>query len=245
MLQTVTISSEDILQQVKLSSQIPDLIKKIVTCKLIDEVAAKEGITVKTEEIQEAANQMRLINNLHTADDTWAWMQKYSLSLDDFEEMICTNILSWKLATHLFADKIEPYFFENQLEYAGAIIYEVVLDDEDLAIELFYSLQEGEISFTEVALQYIQNKELRRCGGYCGILRRADLRPEISANVFAAKPPQILKPILTAKGYHLILVTEIIQPKLDDQLRLQIASNLFNAWIEKQIEAIEVVTKLN
>jgi len=36
-------------------------------------------------------------------------------------------------------------------------MYEVVLDDEDLAMELFYALQEGEISFPE-AYQYIQDK---------------------------------------------------------------------------------------
>jgi len=31
-------------------------------------------------------------------------------------------------------------------------MYEVVLGDEDLAMELFYALQEGEISFPEVAI---------------------------------------------------------------------------------------------
>jgi parvulin-like peptidyl-prolyl isomerase len=50
-------------------------------------------------------------------------------------------------------------------------------------------------------------------------LRRKELKPEISAAVFAAAPPQVLKPILSAKGLHLILVEEIIQPQLDDKLR--------------------------
>ena len=53
-------------------------------------------------------------------------------------------------------------------------MYEVVLDDFDLAMELFYALVEGEMSFHEIAHQYIQDTELRRKGGYRGILKRAD-----------------------------------------------------------------------
>jgi len=45
------------------------------------------------------------------------------------------------------------------------------------------------------------------------------MKPEISAVVFAAKPPQVLKPIVTSKGVHLILVEEIIEQKLTDMLR--------------------------
>lgn len=79
------------------------------------------------------------------------------------------------------------------------MIYEAVLDDEDLALELFYAIQEGEINFQEVARQYIQDTELRRCRGYRGIRYRKDLKPEIAAAIFAATPPQILKPIVTQK----------------------------------------------
>jgi parvulin-like peptidyl-prolyl isomerase len=69
------------------------------------------------------------------------------------------------------------------------------------------------MSFHEVAYQYIQDTSLRRSRGYRGIVRRKDLKPEISAAVFAAKPPQLLKPIVTSSGVHLILVEEIIQPR--------------------------------
>jgi parvulin-like peptidyl-prolyl isomerase len=130
------------------------------------------------------------------------------------------------------------------LDYAGVVMYEVVLDDEDLAIELFYGIQEGEMSFYEVAHQYIQDTELRRKGGYRGIVRRKELKPEISAAVFAAKPPQVLKPIVTSSGVNLILVEEIIQPELDDKLSSQIMFNLFDEWLQQQIEQVEFNVKL-
>ncbi|MFM7908309.1 MAG: peptidylprolyl isomerase [Microcystis sp.] len=92
------------------------------------------------------------------------------------------------------------------------------------------------MSFNDVTDKYIQDKELRRQGGYLGVQRRQDLKPEISAAVFATKPPQLLKPIVKAKGISLILVEEIIQPELDYKLRFQILSDLFSGWLKHQIE---------
>jgi parvulin-like peptidyl-prolyl isomerase len=244
MSQAITISSEDILHQVKLSCQIPSIVEGIVTHKIIASAADEAGIKVETEELQKAADSIRLMGKLKSADDTWAWLQKHGLSLDDFEEVIYNNVISGKLAQHLFVDKVKPFFVEHQLDYAGVVMYEVVLDDEDLAIELFYGIQEGEMSFYEVAHQYIQDTELRRKGGYRGIVRRKELKPEISAAVFAAKPPQVLKPIVTSSGVNLIFVEEIIQPELDAKLASQIMFNLFDEWLKQQIEQVEFNVKL-
>lgn len=245
MSQAITISAQDILQQVKLSCQIPSIVEQIVTRKVVRDAAAEAGIKVEAEELQQAADHIRLISKLKTADETWEWLKKNCLSLDDFEEMVYTNVISGKLAQHLFGDKIEPWFAEHQLDYAGAVIYEVVLDDEDLAMELFYALQEGEMSFPEVAHQYIQDTELRRRGGYRGVVRRTEMKPEISAAVFAAKAPQILKPIVGAKGVYLIWVEEVIKPQLNDKLRYQIISDLFQGWVKHQIEEAEALTNLD
>lgn len=236
MSQTITITNEDILQQVKLACKFPEIIEQILIHKIIENTAIEAGIKVKMAELQKAADQFRLINKIENAHDTWAWLEKHSLSLDDFGKIFHTNLLAKKLAQHLFADKVEPYFFEHQLDYAAVVMYEVVLEDEDLVLELFYAVKEGEMSFYDVAHKYIPDTELRRKGGYQGILRRKHLKPEISTAVFAAKPPQVLKPIVSSKGIHLILVEKVIHPQLDDKLRHQIISDLFIAWVKEKAE---------
>ncbi|MCA2694086.1 MULTISPECIES: peptidylprolyl isomerase [unclassified Microcystis] len=235
MSQSITITAEDILKQVKLSLKTSELIEAIITRKMIANTAEEVGIKLEAEDLQEMADKYRKMYKLLSEEDTWAWMKKNHLSLDDFEEFVYYQGLASKLAVHLFADKIEPYFYEHQLDYAGVVMYEVVLEDEDLAMELFYSIQEGEMSFYDVAHKYIEDKELRRKGGYRGILYRKDLKPEISAAVFAATPPEVLKPIVTSKGVHLILVEEIIERKLDNWLRNKIAGDLFNDWVSNSL----------
>jgi parvulin-like peptidyl-prolyl isomerase len=239
MSQTIVITKDDILDRVKLTYKVPEIVEQLVACKVIADAACDAGIEIETKELQQAANQIRLVNQLKSAEDTWKWLEKNGLTLDEFEKMVSLNLLSAKLAQHLFGDRVERYFFERQLDYAGAIMYEILLDDEDLALELFYAIKEGEMSFYDVAHQYIQDTELRRKGGYQGTVRRQGLKPEISAAVFSAKPPQLLKPIITAQGAHLIFVEEIIQPQLDATLRYQILSTLFSNWLQQQSKEYE------
>ncbi len=241
MSQAITITKEDILQQVKLSAKIPEIVKQIVSRKVTIAAVEEAGIKAETEELQKTADLLRLTSKLTSAKDTWQWLEEHGLSLDDFEEIVYNGVLLSKLSQHLFLNKIEPYFFENQLNYVGVVMYEVILDDEDLALELFYAIREGEMSFYDVAHKYIQDTELRRKCGYLGILHRKDLKPEISAAIFAANPPQFLKPIVTSKGVHLILVEELIQPDLNEQLRTHIISDLFSEWLKQQIEQYEVI----
>lgn len=239
MSQIYTIHPDEIIHQIKLSCQIPAVVEGILTRKIIMDAAQEAGIKAEPEELQQAADNLRLISNLHSADATWAWLQKHSLFLDNFEELVYYTVISAKLTEYLFADKVEAFFVKHQLDYAQVVMYEVVLDDLDLAMELFSAITEGEISFPSVAHQYIQDTEARRSGGYKGTLNRTDLKPEISAGVFAATPPQILKPIVTSRGVHLIFVEEIIQPELDEMLRSKILSDLFDEWLKQQIEQWE------
>lgn len=245
MSEVITICQEEIFQQIKLSCQIPSVIEGLLTRKVIARAVEEQGIEVEPEELQQAADNFRLLSNLHSTDATWLWLQKHSLSLDEFEKLVELSVTYSKLAQHLFAAQVAPFFIEHQLEYHQAVVYEVVLDEEDIAIELFYALQEGEINFHEVARQYNQDPELRRRGGYLGRLPRTKLKPEISAAVFAASPPQIIKPILTSSGAHLILVEELLQPELNDILRREIISDLFSEWLKQQLETFEVEVDLS
>lgn len=245
MSQSISITNKEILQQVKLSSKIPDIIEGIVNRKIIENAAVEFGIQAETEELQKTADTLRLVNQLNSAADTWKWLEKQGLSLDEFEKIVQNTVISAKLANHLFGNKVEQYFYENQLEFTSAVIYEVIVDDEDLALELYYAIKEEEMSFYDVARQYIQDKELRRKGGYLGIVHRKDLKPEISPAVFASKAPQLLKPIITSKGAHLIFVEEIMQQELDNQLRFKILSDLYTAWLKQQVQQVEVVHNFN
>jgi parvulin-like peptidyl-prolyl isomerase len=236
MTEQLTISAEDVLQQVKLSGQLGAVKNAIALRHLIQTTAVEQGIEVTPEEIQTCADEFRTANNLERTEETLAWLQRRELGVEDFEAMIHLSVLQSKLAKHLFADQVDTYFATHQLDYVTVAIYEVVLEDEDVALELFYSLKEGETTFFEVAQNYVQDTELRRRGAYRGILKRADLSAEVSSAVFASAPPQLLRPILTANGIHLIYVDEILQTELNKEVRHEILFSLFFEWSKQELK---------
>lgn len=240
MSQILTLSSKDLYDHLRFLCQIPVVSKKIVQCEVITRAATEAGIIVEPKELQPAADSWRLMNQLDSVEATKLWLARHHLSLEEFEELIYTTVLSDKLAQHLFGDRVESYFIDYQLDYMQAVMYEIVLDDRGIAMELFYAINEKETSFFEAAYQYIQDTELSRRGGYRGRVFRKDLKPEISAAVFAASPPQILKPIVTSSEVHLIRVEELIRPQLDNVMRQKIISELFNAWLVQKIQQFEV-----
>jgi parvulin-like peptidyl-prolyl isomerase len=239
MSQSPLISSDEILQQLKVSCQFPTIVESVMARKIVTQTAQAQGIQIEPVELQKAADSFRLKNNLSSAKATLAWLQKYLLSIDDLESLVQYTVLSAKLADRLFKNKVEPYFAERQLDYTQVVLYEVIFSSLDLAMELFYAIQEQEITFTEVARQYVQDPEQRRRGGYCGLLTRKDLKPEISAAVFAATPPQVLKPIAIGKRAHLVWVEEILPSTLDEVLRQQILSELFADWLQQQTAKLD------
>lgn len=245
MSQHLKISASDIISSIKLSCQIPDVIKAIASKAIITQVAREAGIEVTPEEIQQEGDKLRLEKKLVKAKDTWSWLEKHHLSVNEFEELVHHKALSLKLARHLFAPHVEKYFYENRLNYELAATYEVVFENRDLALELFYAVSEGEVTFAEIARQFIQEPELRRAGGYKGLQSRKSFRPEIAAAVFAATPPEILKPISTPSCVYLIWVEEIVPPVLDEELQSKIITEMFSDWLNQEIEVMEISTQVD
>jgi parvulin-like peptidyl-prolyl isomerase len=237
--QNLTINQQHIVKELKLSGKLYEIVEEFIGRQVITDTAAQLEIKASSDELQKAADDFRLSHQFYHAKDTWEWLEKQSLSLDDFEEIIHYRLITFKLGYHLFQEKIEAYFVENQLDYIQIVMYEILLNDEDLAMELYLAIENKEVSFYEVAHQYIDDIELRRGGGYRGVLSRGDLKPEVSAAVFAANPPQLLKPITTSSGIHLILVEEIIKPQLTEDLAYKIGVDLFDQWIKLKVQEVE------
>jgi hypothetical protein len=240
--QQLTLTLNDVIQQVKTRLLIPNLVENVVQQRVILQAAAEEGITISTEELQKAADAMRTANNLLSAQSTLTWLERHHLSIEDFEDIAYYTLVQQKLAQKVCASQVEAYFAAHQLDYAIAVIYEVKIEDHDLAMELFYALTEGDIDFLSIVHQYLEPANRLR-GQYRRIVRRRDLKPNFSAVIFAAQPPTVLKPIRVDRQSHLIYVTELIEPELTAEVRQQIMEQLFQEWLRQKSK--QVVVQMN
>jgi parvulin-like peptidyl-prolyl isomerase len=237
------ITTENILEQLKISRKIPEIIEQILTRRIVRAEAEKLGIKVEIPELQEAADLFRVKNRLISARITEKWLEINQLSLDEFETIVHLELLSDKLKQVVLKDKVEQHFYQHQLDFDRVVISEVILTNKELAAELYYAIREGEISFQDVATKYITDPELKHKGGYLGQIKRKDLNSGLRSIFSVTSYPQVVKPIATAQGFHLIWLEEKIDAKLEPDIYEEIQSQLFTEFLRENI--MNLVSTIN
>ena len=231
----INIESEAIVDFLKQEMHLKEVCQKILYQQIIERVAQEKNITVTSEEIQAEADKIRQEKHLEKASDTIAWLTDQMVTADDWEKEICTRLLAQKLAHHLFDKEGEKFFAQNRLDFEQFSLYQIVVSSERLAQELFYQLEEEEISFYEAAHLYDIDKKRRQLCGYEGKLYRRSLKPDIAAVVFGASEREIVGPLKTEQGYHLFMIQEFIQAELTPQKRQEIINDLFKEWLVSEL----------
>uniref|UniRef100_A0A832M1V0 peptidylprolyl isomerase n=1 Tax=Oscillatoriales cyanobacterium SpSt-402 TaxID=2282168 RepID=A0A832M1V0_9CYAN len=229
------IESEEIISTLKKNIQIKEICQKIIYQRIINRAVEERGISVTPEDIQTVADQHRYENRLFRASDTFAWLTDQLITAEDWEAGIRDRLLAEKLAQCLFASEAKKYFAEHQADFDQVSLYRLVVPYEKLAQEIFYEIQEGEISFYEAAHIYDVDAQ-RRCNcGYEGKFYRWNLKPDVSAIVFGATPGNLIGPLVIDQTCHLLLIEESIPAELTAERYQEILNRMFSEWLATEL----------
>jgi parvulin-like peptidyl-prolyl isomerase len=229
------IESSEIIKLLRKERQLKPFCQQVLQKKVIDKAAEERGLTVTPEEIQVAGDKLRRDKRLEKASDTIAWLAEQMISVEDLEAGICDRLLWQKLAEHLFDKDVEKIFVQSKLQFDQIILYQIIVANVQLAQEIFYEIQEGEISFFDAAHLYDIDETRRHLCGCEGQVYRWALKPDIAVAVFSAKPGEVIRPIETERGYHLFMVEKFIPAELTPERYQEILHNLFNEWLANEV----------
>jgi parvulin-like peptidyl-prolyl isomerase len=88
-------------------------------------------------------------------------------------------------------------------------------------------LREENASFCAGALESSKGRSSKEKGGFLGIRFLVELMPEMIQSVSEAKEGEVLEPIVTKLGYHIIKVEKWFPVQLDESLREQLLESAF------------------
>jgi parvulin-like peptidyl-prolyl isomerase len=230
-----SVELDDIVSFLKKDIQLKDVCQRILYQRVINQAAQERGLTVTPEEIQAEANQLRREKRLEKASDTLAWLADQMITADDWEAGICDRLMAKKLAQFLFAKEAEKFFAQNKLDFDQILLYQIIVPYERLAHEIFYQIEEQEISFYEAAHLYDIDERRRQQCGYEGKLYRWSLKPDIAAVVFSAQLGEVIGPLTTEQGYHLLLVEEFLPAELTPERYQDIIDRMFKDWLTSEL----------
>lgn len=231
----VQVGSEAIVEYLKHEIQLKTTQQQILFRKIIVQAAAERGVEVSPAEVQHEADQFRYANKLEDAAQTYQWLNEQLITPEDWESGIHARLLEKKLSEYLFSTQIETYFAQNKSQYEQAILYRISVPYQPLAQELFYQIEEEEISFFEAAHLYDSNEGRRLACGFEGKLARWQVKPDMSAKLFGANPRELIGVISWESSHELWMVEEFIPPTLTPETRQKILDQLFQEWLESEL----------
>ena len=234
----IVMEPDEIINFLKTEMKLKEICKAVLYQKIIEKTALQKGINITTEEIEIEANRQRREKRLEKASDTIKWLDGQMLALLDWEVGIRNLLLKKKLASTLFGKEVEQFFTQNRSKFEQVILYQLIVKDEKLAQELYYQIEEGEISFYQAARLYDIDENRRYRCGYEGKVYRWAVIPEIAPLVFSASLNQLLGPIKTENGYHLFMIEDYIPAELTSKRYQEILDNMFRQWLDAEFDYI-------
>ena len=232
----ISIESKEITDFLKEEMLLKEICQKIVYQKIIQRIAIERNISVVPDEIQSKADSIRHDRRLEKTTDTLVWLKEQMVTAEEWEIGIKKHLLTQKLAEYLFDQEVESYFAQHRLDFDQFIFYQIIVPYQQLAQEIYYQIEEEEISFYEAAHLYDMDEQRRYRCGYEGIIGRWSLPSHLAEAIGNANIKQVIGPISATEKqeYHLLMIEEFIPAELTADRRQNIINRFFKQLLERE-----------
>jgi PPIC-type PPIASE domain len=228
-------TDERILQYLRNSYKFAEASQLAEQEDFILETCARIGIEVTDEEWQAAGDAFRLKHKLLAVPETQKWLSQQRITIDDWSQGIKIKLFTKKLKEHLFGLAVDGQYLQNREHFKRVALSQIIVTDSDEATKLTNILREEKASFCALALEHSRGKQSHQNGGFLGVRFLPELMPEIVEAISQVKDGEIVGPIQTQLGYHIIKVEKWYQLHLNEQLREQLIEAFFQAWLREQL----------
>ncbi len=226
---TNVVQAHEILALLSRYQLMPQFLRGLIIDRAIGD------IDCTPEERQQAIYNFRTQNRLVSDEDLQHWMTEYNLTLEGLEELAIRPMRLEKFKQETWGRKVENYFM-SQKGRLDRVVYSLIrTEDEGLAQEVYYRIEEGESSFGDMAVQHSQGPEAQT-QGILGPVPVSQPHPFISRMLEVSQPGQLWPPRKIANWYIIVRLEQFLPAQLDDAMRRQLIDELFDQWMKDQIQ---------
>lgn len=208
--------------------------------ELMRQLAEREGIHPKPEDIQSDVDGWRYRHRLESVEDTEAWLRSGGITLGDVAEDAHARRSERMISERISEGRIEPYFAQHTLDFDEAEVCWIHHRDRGVIDEIELHTREDGADFCALAREFSQDERTRPAGGFMGRLRREQLPKGIAARLFAAEPGEIFGPEKVPGGFALYLLQRRYPATLDDRVVNEIRDTLFSQWLQRELQSADI-----
>jgi peptidyl-prolyl cis-trans isomerase C len=243
---------------------VQQLMPQVVSIEIAKAYAQEHNITVSDEEVDREIAKIKeqVGDQARSSGQDVSNQEAYELALkqnniteDQLREDIRENLPVQEVQERVAGDaepsdeEIQNYYEKNkeaQFTTPEQRCVKHILfnkDQKEKAEDVKQQLENGG-DFTKLAKENSQDPGSAENGGDLGCLGKGETVPEFEQAAFGAEQGEIVGPVKTEFGYHILKVTDIkpeqtrslqeVESQIRSQLAAEKKSEAFNKWIEEQ-----------
>ncbi|MDV7766405.1 peptidylprolyl isomerase [Peribacillus sp. CSMR9] len=234
--------SKDELYDALVAEYGADTLDLLITNKLVELEAEKEGIKIKDEEIQKEIDTMA--ESYGDEKSLKEQLEASGSSMEALKNDIVVYLQTKKLIEPRITvtdDEISTYFEDNKDTFAQAEQVEashILVEDEKTAKKVEKEIAEGG-DFAKLAAEYSTDTETADNGGSLGYFGKGNMVDEFEDVAFDLDIGKVSDPVKSDYGYHIIKVTgkkEAKKANLEDS-KEEIKETLLSERLQEEYPA--------
>jgi putative peptide maturation system protein len=212
------------------------LLDQMIEDQLIDEAVEQFGLEPSSADVEQAMNEFRAANGLHSAADTTRWMQARGINQERLEWSVSRDAAAALLRRHVVDDEqVVAHLERDATPFDTVHIARIRLRDAGRAREILTAIQGGALDFFEVAQRSFvaaAPAASRTDRAFFAVLARGSLSPAQAALLFNAQPGDTVGPVPSGTGVDVVRVLAITRARANDgAARERARAALFAEWL--------------
>ena len=222
----------DVIAYLQRSAKFAEIAAQAELDALVLAICEQMQIMASDEEWQAAGDAFRQEHKLWGVQETVAWLDQQRISSEEWSEGIRVALLEKKLKEHLFGAAVDGAYISNRDNYRRVALSQILVVDLGTAWKIVQMLREGHASFCALALEHSQGKLSHENGGFVGVRYLVELMPEVVEAISNAKEGEIIGPVQSKLGYHVLKIEKWFSIELNQAVREQVMDSLFPVWLQ-------------
>jgi parvulin-like peptidyl-prolyl isomerase len=224
-----TIALEEVVPLLTSYRMLPHFFREM----LIDRTISKVSCTPEERAI--ATEQFAKKHQLSTETILQTWLERYGMTTKQFADLAVRELLIEKFKHATWESKLETHFLTHKSKFDKVIYSLLRTPQQEIATELYFRIEAGEQTFSELAREYSNGPEAQT-GGLIGPVELNKPHPTLAKMLSISRSGQLWSPIQLGEWFVILRLEKFIPAVLNDTMRQQLLNGLFEDWIQEQVQ---------
>ena len=216
----------------------PLLVKHQLLSQLVREILIDQAIAdidCTSEELEKARQQFYAQNKITSEKELKVWLQQKRWTPGQLEQMTQRQVKLEKFMQATWGSQLGAYFLQRKQQLDQVIYSLIRTQDIAIAQELYFRIQDGEASFSELAQQYSKGSEAQT-GGLIGPVELSTPHPKLAKVLSMGEPGQVWPPTQIGNWIVIVRLEQLIPAQLDPPTQQRLLKELFQNWMQEQLQ---------